>query len=38
MGLCMLTQSYLTHETAWTAALPAPLSMGFSRQKYWRGL
>ena len=24
--------------TAWTAALQAPLSMGFSRQEYWSGL
>ena len=25
-------------ETLWTVAGPAPLSMGFSRQKYWNGL
>ena len=25
-------------ETPWTVALQAPLSMGFSRQKYWTGL
>ena len=24
--------------TPWTVALQAPLSMGFSRQEYWRGL
>ena len=24
--------------TLWTAASQAPLSMGFSRQEYWRGL
>ena len=24
--------------TLWTVALQAPLSMGFSRQKYWSGL
>ena len=24
--------------TLWTVAHPAPLSMGFSRQEYWRGL
>ena len=24
--------------TPWTAALQAPLSMGFPRQKYWSGL
>ena len=23
--------------TLWTLACPAPLSIGFSRQKYWRG-
>ena len=32
----------LTHvwpsATPWTAAYQAPLSMGFSRQEYWRGL
>ena len=25
-------------ETPWTVARQAPLSMGFSRQEYWRGL
>ena len=25
-------------ETPWTAACQAPLSMGFPRQEYWRGL
>ena len=25
-------------ETPWTAALPVPLSTGFSRQAHWRGL
>ena len=25
-------------ETSWTVACQAPLSMGFSRQEYWRGL
>ena len=24
--------------TSWTVARQAPLSMGFSRQEYWRGL
>ena len=24
--------------TTWTAARQVPLSMGFSRQEYWRGL
>ena len=27
-----------TLATPWTAALQAPLSMGFSRQEYWSGL
>ena len=30
-----VTQSCLTLATPWTAAHQAPLSMGFSRQKYW---
>ena len=25
-------------ETPWTAAYPAPPSMGFSRQEYWSGV
>ena len=25
-------------ETPWTVACQAPLSVGFSRQEYWRGL
>ena len=25
-------------ETVWTVAHQSPLSMGFSRQEYWRGL
>ena len=25
-------------ETSWTVACQAPLSVGFSRQEYWRGL
>ena len=33
-----VTQSYLTLETPWTVAHQAPLSKGFSRQEYWRGL
>ena len=28
----------LSHVTPWTAASQAPLSMDFSRQKYWSGL
>ena len=30
-----VAQSCLTLATPWTAAYQAPLSMGFSRQKYW---
>ena len=34
--------NYFSHvllfATPWTVALQAPLSMGFSRQEYWRGL
>ena len=29
---------FLTIATPWTVAHQAPLSMGFSRQKYWSGL
>ena len=40
MCACML--SCFSHVrlfvTLWTAARQAPLSMGFSRQEYWRGL
>ena len=31
-------QSCPTLATPWTAAHQAPLSMGFSRQKYWSGV
>ena len=31
-------QLCLTLVTLWTAACQAPLSMGFSRQKFWSGL
>ena len=31
-------QSCPTLATPWTAAYQAPLSMGFSRQKYWSGV
>ena len=38
--VCML--SHYSHvrlfATQWTIALQAPLSMGFSRQKYWSGM
>ena len=33
-----VAQSCLTLVTPWTAAHQAPLSMGFSRQKYWSGV
>ena len=33
-----VTQSCPTLATPWTAAHQAPLSMGFSRQKYWSGV
>ena len=33
-----LLQSCPTGVTLWTVAHQAPLSMGFSRQKYWSGL
>ena len=32
-----VAQSCPTLATPWTAAYPAPLSMGFSRQEYWSG-
>ena len=35
---CLVTKSDLTLATPWTVARQAPLSIGFSRQKYWRGL
>ena len=31
-------KSCLTLTTPWTVACQAPLSMGFLRQEYWRGL
>ena len=34
----LVTKSYLTLATPWTVACQAPLSMGFSRQKYWSRL
>ena len=33
-----VAQSCPTRATSWTAAYQAPLSMGFSRQKYWSGV
>ena len=34
----LFAQSCLTLATPWTVACQTPLSMGFSRQKYWSGL
>ena len=34
----LVTKSCPTLVTPWTVARQAPLSMGFSRQKYWSGL
>ena len=36
--LCSVAQSFLTLCTPRTVAHQPPLSMGFSRQKYWSGL
>ena len=33
-----VSQSGPTLVTPWTAAYQSPLSMGFSRQKYWSGV
>ena len=40
MRVCLLSHfSYVQLcATLWTVALPAPLSMGFSRQEHWSGL
>ena len=35
--VCMLSHVRL-FATLWTVAFQPPLSMGFSRQEYWRGL
>ena len=34
----LVAKSCLTLATPWTVAYQVPLSMGFSRQKYWSGL
>ena len=34
----LVTKLCLTLVTSWTIACQVPLSMGFSRQKYWSGL
>ena len=33
----LVAKSCLTLTTPWTVARQAPLSLGFSRQEYWRG-
>ena len=42
MGACACMLSHFSHvrlcATLWTVADQAPLSVGFSRQEYWRGL
>ena len=35
---CLIVQWFWLFATSWTIAHQAPLSMGFSRQKYWSGL
>ena len=35
---CVLCYRIRLFTTPWTVALQAPLSVGFSRQKYWSGL
>jgi len=40
-AVCLITQScpcQSVFATPWTTAHQSPLSMGFSRQEYWRGL
>ena len=36
--ISLVTRLYLTLATPWTVAHQPPLSMGFPRQEYWRGL
>ena len=36
--VCCLLSRVQLFTTSWTVARQAPLSMGFSRQEYWRGL
>ena len=39
MHICILSHSVMFDSaTPWTVACQAPLSMGFSRQEYWRVL
>ena len=37
MGSGLVSKSCLTLVTQWTVVCQTPLSMGFSRQKYWNG-
>ena len=36
--MCMLIYSVMSDSVTWTVACQAPLSMEFSRQKYWSEL
>ena len=38
VGEVLVTKSGPTLATPWAVACQAPLSMGFSKQEYWRGL
>ena len=38
MAVCAKLSHVQLRVTAWTVALQAPLSMGFSGQEYWSGL
>ena len=38
LGGGLVTKSFPTLATPWTAAYQAPLSLGFSRQEYWSGV
>ena len=38
VGGGLVTKSCPTRAISWTVACKAPLSIGFSRQKYWGGL
>ena len=38
LSVCELSHSVVSDSTTpWTAARQAPLSVGFSKQEYWRG-
>ena len=36
--VCLVASAFFLFATLWSVAQQAPLSMGFSRQEYWRGL